>query len=106
MVLVQWQIVGDCRTVAFGRMRVVPGFIENQQARAKLERFVNIVRDHEDRHGTFVPKICVGKRRNVTHVDTPANHSAAFAEGFERNRYQLSHRCKDNRCVDGLRRLL
>ncbi len=49
------KIIGDRRAIGGRVLRIVPHLVEDEQARAELERLGDVVRDHEDGHAGFAP---------------------------------------------------
>ena len=65
-------------------------FCFHRDARCEFEKFFAIaasqVRDRSD--DAFVPKIDIGKGRDVAHVNSPANDNAAFCQRTQRGWHQ------------------
>ena len=65
---VERQVVGDRRAVGGRELRIVPHLVEDEHARAELERLGDVVRDHEYRHAVLAPDL----GQQLLHVDADA----------------------------------
>src|SRR4051812_25042493 len=72
----EWQVVRHGGAVSFRGLWIVTTLVEDQQPRAQLEAFLEIVRDHEDGHAILRPE----SKNDFVHVRSDA--WIERAEGF------------------------
>lgn len=77
----QRDVVGDGGAVGLRGLHVEAGLVEDQQAGAQFEAFLEVVGDHEDGHLVFVPQA----QDQPVHVGADAGVEGA--EGFVQQQY-------------------
>src|SRR5918996_3035014 len=73
-------------------------FASHGNLRRERQKFFAVapreIGDRTDR--AFFPQYRIGKRRNVAHVDTAADHDSSFADGAQGLGNKVTHRSEDN----------
>ncbi len=81
--------------IGLRRLRVAPQLVEGEQARAKLEALLDVVRDHEDGHAVVHPRL----QDQFVHVggDTRIERAEGFIE--QQDLRLANHRLRDRQAL-------